>query len=359
MLRTRPSVHHRCMAHPFAALCVALTSVAACSSSTPAAGPVVHDRDATAAPASSTLDSTPAPAVPVVEELGGGALSITYADVAGSPRTVLVEMRRPARMTGPVPVVVWSHGGATGKSSTTQVGDGWGRAFNRAGFAFVAIAHPGRDASSRAELCSALGIDDCGAFMYLDWDRPADVGVVLDWLPGRFGEHLDVDRVAYGGHSAGGRSVLRLAGAEVSMPGDLRPDPDRRFTAFLIASPPGAVNLGTVSLDGLHAPLLVLSGAGDSTPGASADDRRATIEMLPEGPHAGIWVDDVHVRHTTLDLDTRACERSGATRERCRAVVRGLGQAGTQFIRFAMEGRPIEEFRALAGERLPTGFDLL
>jgi predicted dienelactone hydrolase len=346
------------MGHPFAALWVALASVAACSSSTPADDRVGTDAaTTTASDAPASTVAAPSPAS-VVEDQGGGRFAITYVDVAGAPRTVLVEMRRPARATGPAPVVVWSHGGTTGKRSTAQVGDGWGRVFNRAGFAFVAIAHPGRDADSRDGLCAELEVDDCGSFMHLDWDRPADVRVVLDWLPGPFADRLDLDRLVYGGHSAGGRSVLRIAGADIPFAGDRRPEPDRRFAAFLIASPPGAVHLGAASLDGVDAPLLIMSGAGDSTLGTSADDRRATMSMLPDGDHVGIWVDDTHVRHTTLDLDTRACERSGATPERCRELVRGLGQAGTQFVQFALDGRSIDDFRAIAADRLPAGFEL-
>lgn len=339
--------HHRCMVRALSALCVAIASSVACSSSKPADDAVLHDA---VTPAISA-------AQPLVDDRGGGSFAITYTDVAGDSRTVLVEMRRPARARGSVPVMVWSHGGATGKSSTVRVGDGWGRAFNRAGFAFVAVAHAGRDTGSRARLCAALAVDDCSTFLFLDWDRPADIAAVLDWLPGPYAANLDLDRMAYGGHSAGGRSALWLAGVDLEMSGNRRPAAEPRFKAFLVASPPGVDRVGT--LTGLAAPLLLLSGAGDSTAAASAADRRATIDLLPAGPHAAIWVDAGHVRHTTLDLDTAACRRSGGTVEQCREVVRFLGQAGTRFVQFALEGRSIDEYRSHAVERLPAPFEVL
>ena len=298
----------------------------------------------------------------VVDVRAGGVVALTYDDVGGASRTVLAEVRWPSDHTGPVPVVVWSHGGSSGKRSTARVGVGWGRAFTNAGVAFVAIAHPGRDMESRFALCDALGVHDCSMFKYLDWDRPADVDVVLDWLSGAAadgdGRSLDLDRLAYGGHSAGARSVLRVAGVDLPIPGDRQVEPDARFGAFLVASPPGAESLDitAASFDGLESPLLMLSGAGDVTNANQALDRRATMGLLPDGPFAAIWVDDEHTRHTTFNLDRDSCERAGGTRARCSEIVRGLARAGTVFVDVALGGRSIDEFVAAAPRRLPSGF---
>lgn len=337
----------------------ALLAVTACSSSSTAV-------EATTSPVTATLASAPAPALASapsdarIEDRGDGVTAITYVDVAGEPRTVLAEVRRPRRATRPVPVVVWSHGGSRGKRSTERVGDDWGRAFTSAGFAFVAIAHPGRDLASRTQLCEALGVEDCSTFHYLDWDRPADVDVVLDWLETAGAGRIDLTRAVYGGHSAGARSVLRLAGVDWPIPAERQPRPEPRFAAFLAASPPGATANGLTaeSFDGVTGPVLVLSGAGDTTNGNVASDRRATMELTPDETFATVWVDDEVARHSTFDLDRDACRRSGGTEARCDEIARGLARMGTNAARYVLSGRTLDDLREAAAGRLPDGFEV-
>ncbi len=162
------------------------------------------DADTTDAP----IDATTVR--PDVYELG-------YTDVTGADRTVVVEVRSPDVGPATTPVVVWSHGGSVGKSSPAKVGEQWGRAMNQAGFTFVAIAHPGRDQASRNALCEAIAVVECAEFKYLLWDRLNDASLVFDWLEqmATNGDlFVDVDRLVYGGHSAGAVAVMLMAGME-------------------------------------------------------------------------------------------------------------------------------------------------
>jgi len=169
-------------------------------------------------------------------------VEITYVDVTGEDRSIRAELRRPAGDAQAMqPVVVWSHGGSHGFRRTGHVGDRWGRAFNDAGVAFVAIAHTGRDEPGRTAVCQAIGGSDCVPFNALYWDRPHDVAVVLDWVESIADERgLDADRIVHGGHSAGALGAMTVAGMAWLADADLEPPSDPRPVGFIAASPPGA-----------------------------------------------------------------------------------------------------------------------
>jgi pimeloyl-ACP methyl ester carboxylesterase len=292
---------------------------------------------------------------------------LTYADVTGDDRTVLAEVRLPSRQTAAtVPVVVWSHGGSTGKSSTRRVGVEWGKAMNGAGFAFVALAHPGRDDASRARLCDAIEIVVCAEFKYLLWDRLHDASIVFDWLEQmaeRGDLFVDLDRLVYGGHSAGAMAVMVMAGmdspyaSEVPMPVDVRP------AAFLAASPPGATEnrLSSSSFVRLDRPILLLTGENDTTGGTTGADRLAVFDLI-------VWdqamlvstMDDRDVGHTTFDLDAAPCRRSGGSQRRCTEVVRALGATAKAFLRSALsaDGLDPTDLVTQSASRLPDQLEL-
>ena len=299
-----------------------------------------------------------------VERVDDQTYTLTYADIAGADRSLQIEIRRPIGGPRPAPVVVWSHGGSTGKKSTARVGQEWGQRLTTSGFAFVAIAHTPRDQASREQLCAAIEFDDCTQLRHLDWDRPADVSVVVDWIESIVAEQgvpLDLDRVVYAGHSAGAKAVLRVAGAEMPLPATLQPTSDPRFAAFIAASPPSADLFAETggSLDGIDRPLLMLSGAGDTTSSTQADDRRATYELLPAGPFALIWVDDENTRHTTFDLSPDSCRRAGGTADRCTEIVNGIGRSAVAFLQEALTSGDIAAFATAVTPRMPSGFELV
>ena len=137
-------------------------------------------------------------------------------------RRVAMAIRVPAGASGPLPVVIWSHGGPYGQSNPTNVMLEWSLATASAGYMTVSIAHPSRDNASRLLLCAAppLEIDSAGCefFKHLVWDRPHDIGAVINELErlnatGQFQGQIDLARIAVGGHSAGAGGAVTVAGA--------------------------------------------------------------------------------------------------------------------------------------------------
>ncbi len=291
---------------------------------------------------------------------------LTYADVTGAERTIVIEVRRPASNRTTSPVVVWSHGGSTGKKSPGRVGQRWGAALNQADFVFVAIAHPGRSGESRRALCTALDVESCGEFKYLLWDRLRDAQVVFDWLEEAVtaGDlFVDLDRLVYGGHSAGALAVMVMAGLEspyrsgVPMPTDARP------AAFLVASPPGAEVGGfdASSMAGLDRPMLLLTGDGDTTGGTQGADRLALFDLIDADDVMLISTESKQVGHTTFDLNVQPCIRAGGSKTQCRETVRALAKTAELFLRAALGagGLDAELLTDRVAGRLPSHMDLL
>ena len=266
-----------------------------------------------------------------------GMVELFYEDVTGADRAVRFEVRMPADAAdGEVPVVVWSHGGSRGKNDPGRVGEAWGKAFNDAGFAFVAVAHPGRTADEREAVCDAVGASPCELYNTLFWDRPHDVQQVFDWIEERGDEAgIDADRIVYGGHSAGAISTMVIAGLDWVFDDELAPPSDDRPIAFVTASPPGveARTLTEDRFDELDRPMLFLTGAGDTTNSTEGTDRRATFALLPDEPTSFmLWVDDDRARHDSFNLSQSACRRAGGTSQQCRILVRTVARVGTEFV---------------------------
>ena len=210
----------------------------------------------------------------------------TYLDIAGVPRTVHVLVRVPTGAPAPLPVVIWSHGGAEGQDNPRHSLSEWSITTAEAGFLTVSIAHTPRDGPhhhSRRQLCQAMTppLDDaaCEVFKYLNWDRPHDIRAVLDELKrmnaqGQLHGHIDLGRIAVGGHSSGSGGALTVAGALrrfSGLPMDLS---DPRPIAFLAFSPQQPGNEGFFDTrfgDAEHSwkhitrPVLIATGDGDNT----------------------------------------------------------------------------------------------
>jgi hypothetical protein len=158
--------------------------------------------------------------------------TIPYTDVTGAARSVNIEIRRPQGAPMPMPIVIWSHGGASGKVDPSGVGDEIAVPFVEAGYVGVFIAHPPRTGAEVDALCTQIGVTDCRAgvcavdgdcaavdddggrcvdglclhFKHLNWDRPHDVAAVIDWLEaqaaGPWAGLIDTSKIVYAGHSA-------------------------------------------------------------------------------------------------------------------------------------------------------------
>lgn len=333
------------------------------------------------------VTSAPDPASNRVEE-------ISYMDVTGRMRTFRAEFRFPMVGAQAVPVVIWSHGGASGRDSPGSVGEAWGRAFNRAGYAVVAIAHRGRSDNQTTRLCDALGVTGCDQMCAMDsdctmnpeggcqpdvnlcryfkpvgWDRPGDVSAVIDTLerlsaPGESLEGVvDPTRVAHAGHSAGGGASLMLSGAPRTYSVDTYALIDPRPKAFLSFSPQGIGEDGftQASYDGsacaslasdpalcFSRPHLSVSGIGDDTSGVVAETRRDAFDTMPTGQKFLAWMTDEAARHTSFNHQADACERH-ATSEgldptvypaRCQDHVRWIENAAIAFLDASVRERP-------------------
>ena len=285
--------------------------------------------------------------------------SAFYTDHANQQREVRFLIRQPIGAPAPMPVVVWSHGGADGKRSPTTSMVEWSELTARAGYFSVSIAHTHRADASRGLLCQSIGIADvatCKVFKYLNWDRPHDIRAVLDALAllsgTEFRGQIDMDRVALGGHSAGAGGAQTVAGAKrifVGAPVDLS---DPRPIAFLAFSPqqPGTEGFfDTRFQQALHSwtdvlrPVLTATGDGDSTcnpgaePGSCIGDtpfgRRIGFQRMPaNGNKYHLYIHDANAYHTLFELNAAKCTLPGVDPQRCAETVRWLSSTGLAFL---------------------------
>ena len=106
---------------------------------------------------------------------------VSYRDRAGLTRTIEFAIRKPVGAPVPLPVVIWSHGGAEGKTEPANSLSNWSEVTAAAGYLTISIAHTPRSNGERSQLCQALGIpvpDTCAVFKHLNWDRPFDIRAV-------------------------------------------------------------------------------------------------------------------------------------------------------------------------------------
>lgn len=321
---------------------------------------------------------------PVVRDALGErrVVELEYMTIAGSPRSVFIEVRAPANPTPDTPIVVWSHGGSGGRVDPTTVASAWSQTFVRAGYMVVVIAHPGHDQASYTALCEAMGLSSCapracmgnadcsvmvdGApvagsctagmcrfFKPGNWDRPNDVRAVLDWIEAEADDGLlagraDPTRIVYAGHSAGAGSTNMVAGATRQYePGDAdRLLIDPRPIGFISCSPqgPGDDGFTVESFDRstcagiadaadrpacLSRPHLTLTGVDDGGVGPS---RRQSFDLAPPGNRFMGYIVEPEAQHTTFNLEAESCERVGGTPARCAQYLTWLRSAALSFL---------------------------
>ena len=289
--------------------------------------------------------------------------TITYTDVAGRQRPLNITIRQPDIPDGPLPVVVWSHGGAHGQTNSSSALREWSEVTARAGYLTVSIAHTPRDVAERHDLCTAIGIttpEECEVFKYLNWDRPHDIKEVLDELErqnlhGPLRGRIALDRIAVGGHSAGSGGALSIGGAVRVFNGALRSYADNRPVAFLAFSPQGPTSEGffdtdfhrpDTSWDPLHRAVLIGTGDGDGgcdppgtcIPGGEpAYARRAGFNRMPDGGKYLLYVHDADAYHGLFGLDSD-CTAKGVSAPKCRAFHDWLTSAALAFLDARVKG---------------------
>jgi predicted dienelactone hydrolase len=280
---------------------------------------------------------------------------VTYKDVLGETRTVPIAVYRPKSTPLPAPVVVLSHGGAGGKTAPTKSMDKWAAVVAGAGYIAVAIAHAGRSEQDYAALCEHLKVPETiQCAIKINWDRPHDIGAVLDWLERKSTEApwkgvLDLSRIAHVGHSAGAGAGQMLGGVPRNFicaqpfglgqgtvvaceAKHLVPLRTARIDAVLALSPtgPGSEGFMTESFSGLAVPLLMASGTNDGDPGEPAN-RVAAWDLYPPGQRWKLYIEDPGAQHTLFEGETDACVKV-APAARCRAMRGWLFSTGLAFL---------------------------
>jgi hypothetical protein len=286
--------------------------------------------------------------------------SVAYTDNAGSQRVVELLIRQPLGAPLPMPVVVWSHGGAGKTNPATSMAE-WSELSARAGYFSISIAHRQRDETSRTALCQSIGIDAaaCALFAHLNWDRPHDIRAVLDEVDRMavtdFRSQIDKARIAVGGHSAGSGGAQTVAGATrsfgsfVNPPGRLS---DPRPIAFLSFSPqqPGVSGFFDThfkkpghSWTDVQRPMLIATGDGDDSceptgkPGECVGDtpfgRRIGYQRMPaSGNKYQLYVHDADAFHMLFELNAKECPAKNVDAAKCAEIVRWLSSSALAFL---------------------------
>ncbi len=237
-------------------------------------------------------------------------------DRVGGPREVPIAIRYSLAAPRPMPVVVWSHGGASGKTDPTLALEEWAIAAAEAGYLSIAIAHEWRPDPSLFELCAFFVMDGfgCSLFKHLNYDRPLDISLVIDHVVEMSGRapwrgRVDADRIAVGGHSAGAGGTLMVDGA----PRDINHTevrlPDSRPIAFLAFSPqaPGSEGFTAAGYGEIARPTLIGTGRGDDNPPDTADGRSSVFDLVQPGDKYRIFIEDPEAIHTIYELKTDSC----------------------------------------------------
>lgn len=272
----------------------------------------------------------------------------TDPDRVGGPRTLNVAIRYSPAAALPMPIVVWSHGGAGGQTNAAGALDAWAIAAAEAGYFSVAIAHSPRDEDSRRALCMSLGLDAtaCATFKFLSYDRPHDIALVIDRLvelsaePEFLGK-LDTGKLAVGGHSAGAGGTLMVAGASRDIGGTPTLIADPRPIAFLAFSPqaPGSDGMTEAGYGLVTRPVLIGTGRGDHNPPDTADGRAQVFDLIQPGNKARIFIEDAAAIHGLFSLSTDNCT-STASLAHCEEMRDWLKASGLAFLDAHVRGLP-------------------
>ncbi|MFN0251555.1 MAG: alpha/beta hydrolase family protein [Kofleriaceae bacterium] len=281
----------------------------------------------------------------------------------GGGRNINVAIRYSRTAPRPMPVVVWSHGGASGQTNALTALEEWSIAAARAGYVSVSIAHEPRTPEERQALCVELGFDQagCDTFKFLSYDRPRDIAVVIDHLVNEWSNFpqlaaaVDLNKIAVGGHSAGAGGTLMVAGAPREINGAPMLVEDPRPVAFLAFSPqaPGSDGMTAEGYAQITRPTLIGTGRGDESPPDTADGRASVFDLVQPGDKARIFIEDPAAAHSVFALELAGCTNV-APLARCEELVSWVKSAGLAFLDAHLRGSP-DAFAWLASSNLAVG----
>lgn len=224
-------------------------------------GPVATTPAVAAAPAAVTDYSQPGPYKVV-------ALDGEWQD-ARRNRTVPYLIRYPEGVSGPVPVVIFSHGLGGSRRGAVY----YAEHLVSHGYVVVMVQHPGSDVSIWRTIRPDLDNVDRAALgravadPMVTINRFLDIPFALDQLAlmnadGPLKGRMDLARVGMSGHSFGAVTTQAMAG-QVYPNGRSMPEP--RFRAFLAMSPsPSRDGRNDAAFGGITRPFLSLTGTEDS-----------------------------------------------------------------------------------------------
>lgn len=230
-------------------------------------------------------------------------------------RDVPIRIRFPRGTTGPLPLILWSHGGGPNETGR-EINYTWGRTLARAGYIVIHMSHFWSN-EQRAAACLEFQVTDqteCfQVFPIGSLFRPRDANVVLgalDYLEQNFPQlsgRIDRNRIAVAGWSYGSTTAMTLAGARLRLSSAFT---DVSFVnplpkVFLAFSPMAAPIYGykADSWREVTRPVLLATGSADTAPGDDGVSRRLVFQSLPVGQKYEIFIDHPDSTHDTFNLE--------------------------------------------------------
>lgn len=221
-------------------------------------------------------------------------------------RAVPYLIRYPEGVSGPVPVVIFSHGLGGSRRGAVYYADH----LVSHGYVVVMVQHPGSDVSIWQSIRPDLNNVDRAALARVTADplvtlnRFLDIPFALDQLTamnaadGPLKGRMDLTRIGMSGHSFGAVTTQAMAG-QVFPNGRSLPEP--RFAAFLAMSPSAARDGdNAAAFGGITRPFLSLTGTEDSFT-VRSDEPAADVVAGRQQPFAHVSGPDMLVLLTGGD----------------------------------------------------------
>jgi predicted dienelactone hydrolase len=234
-------------------------------------------------------------------------------------RTFPILLRHPKEKTGPLPLMIFSHGGGAAANGEEHYPT-WGNTLAKAGYLVIHIAHVEDVATAH---CAPLGIpeEECeildffpevsegGTLSVLWYNRPRDATAVLnalDEIESASGVTVDRQRMGIIGHSGGSHTVMSSAGAIVdyspSVQNTVYSEP--RLKVFVANSPQGISRLGwdENSWAQLTSPILIATGTNDITQGEAAPGRLEPFANMSGPDKYQLFINSPDATHDVFGL---------------------------------------------------------
>jgi predicted dienelactone hydrolase len=216
---------------------------------------------------------------------------------AARNRDVPVKIYHPINPTGPLPIILFSHG----LGGTREAYEYLGRQWAASGYVVIHLQHIGTDDSAwrgqdRPMQSMRRAISAQSAI-----DRTSDVKFTLDQLEqlnrddAKLKGKLDLKHIGIAGHSFGAHTAIAIAGqgpgSATTVPGKALPTMrDQRVTAAIAMSPnvPVMRNRLDEVMAGVTIPVFYMTGTKDDSPigDTPAADRRIPFDHTKHSPAA-------------------------------------------------------------------------